>query len=63
MILLDTHIWIWWVHGSPQLLADYRTRSTRMRRRASASAPFPVGRWQSWWREAASLCPCPWANG
>ena len=24
MILLDTHIWVWWVHGSPQLLSDYR---------------------------------------
>ena len=24
MIILDTHIWIWWVHGDPQLSADYR---------------------------------------
>jgi PIN domain nuclease of toxin-antitoxin system len=24
VIVLDTHIWIWWVHGSPQLLSDYR---------------------------------------
>ena len=22
MILLDTHIWIWWVHGDPQLTKD-----------------------------------------
>ena len=22
MILLDTHIWIWWVHGDPRLTAD-----------------------------------------
>ena len=24
MIILDTHIWIWWVHGDVQLLSDYR---------------------------------------
>ena len=22
MIVLDTHIWIWWVHGDPSLTAD-----------------------------------------
>ena len=22
MILLDTHIWIWWIQGDPQLKAD-----------------------------------------
>lgn len=22
MILLDTHIWVWWVHGAPQLTAS-----------------------------------------
>ncbi len=21
MILLDTHIWIWWVHGAPQVIS------------------------------------------
>ncbi len=32
MILLDTHIWVWWVHGSselPQPIADYLQRSER----------------------------------
>jgi PIN domain nuclease of toxin-antitoxin system len=24
VIVLDTHIWIWWVHGSEQLPASYR---------------------------------------
>jgi PIN domain nuclease of toxin-antitoxin system len=24
MIVLDTHIWIWWVHGDPQLPATHR---------------------------------------
>ena len=24
MIVLDTHIWIWWVHGDPRLPQDYR---------------------------------------
>ena len=24
MIVLDTHIWIWWVHGDPQLPDAYR---------------------------------------
>ena len=24
MIILDTHVWIWWVHGDPLLLPDYR---------------------------------------
>lgn len=24
MIVLDTHIWVWWVHGDPQLPANYR---------------------------------------
>ena len=24
MILLDTHIWVWWVDGSPQLKATQR---------------------------------------
>jgi len=23
MIVLDTHIWIWWVHGDPRLPTDY----------------------------------------
>ena len=23
MILLDTHIWIWWVHGDKRLTNDY----------------------------------------
>ena len=25
MIVLDTHIWIWWVHGDPMLSASTRT--------------------------------------
>jgi len=25
MILLDTHIWIWWVHGDPNLSVDAAT--------------------------------------
>ena len=24
VIILDTHIWIWWVHGDVQLTQDYR---------------------------------------
>lgn len=24
MILLDTHIWLWWVHGDPRLPTHYR---------------------------------------
>lgn len=24
MIILDTHIWVWWVHDAPQLPEDYR---------------------------------------
>lgn len=24
MIILDTHIWIWWVHNDPQLTPNYR---------------------------------------
>lgn len=24
MILLDTHIWIWWIHNDPQLLTSHR---------------------------------------
>jgi len=24
LILLDTHIWVWWVNGSPQLTSDQR---------------------------------------
>jgi PIN domain nuclease of toxin-antitoxin system len=24
MNILDTHIWVWWVHGSAQLPADYQ---------------------------------------
>ena len=23
MIVLDTHIWIWWVHGAPELPSNY----------------------------------------
>ena len=23
MIVLDTHIWVWWVHGDVKLPADY----------------------------------------
>lgn len=25
MIVLDTHIWVWWVHDDAQLPADYKT--------------------------------------
>ena len=25
MIVLDTHIWVWWVHGDRQLIERYRT--------------------------------------
>ncbi len=25
MIVLDTHVWVWWVHDSPQLPSAYRT--------------------------------------
>ena len=25
MIVLDTHIWVWWVHGDPKLSASIRT--------------------------------------
>ena len=25
MIVLDTHIWVWWVHDDPQLPATYKT--------------------------------------
>jgi PIN domain nuclease of toxin-antitoxin system len=25
MIVLDTHIWVWWVHGDAQLPTDYST--------------------------------------
>lgn len=24
MIVLDTHIWVWWVHGAPELSDEYR---------------------------------------
>ena len=24
MIILDTHIWVWWVHDAPELPASYR---------------------------------------
>lgn len=24
MIVLDTHIWIWWIHDDPQLPVDYK---------------------------------------
>ncbi|WP_268748900.1 PIN domain-containing protein [Aliterella atlantica] len=23
MIVLDTHIWVWWIHGDPRLTQDY----------------------------------------
>ena len=25
MIVLDTHFWVWWVHGDRQLIERYRT--------------------------------------
>ena len=25
MIVLDTHIWVWWVHDAPELPNEYRT--------------------------------------
>ena len=25
MIVLDTHIWVWWVHDAPDLSDEYRT--------------------------------------
>ncbi len=29
MIVLDTHIWVWWVHGSEQHLTDAQMRAIR----------------------------------
>ncbi len=29
MIVLDTHIWVWWVHDAPELLPAYRAAVER----------------------------------
>lgn len=29
MIVLDTHIWVWWLHDAPELAANYRAEVER----------------------------------
>lgn len=29
MIVLDTHIWVWWVHDAPELPTNYRVEIER----------------------------------
>lgn len=47
MIVLDTHIWVWWVHGSPDLPAPLRVRLEAAppgRLAASAISCWEVGK-------------------
>ena len=59
MIVLDTHIWVWWVHDAPDLSDEYRTLLEQ-----SESAGLGVSAISCW--EVAKLVergrlvlPCP----
>ena len=59
MILLDTHVWVWWVHGDPAM-----SESTRAKRDASEQSGLCVSAISCW--EVAKLAeygrlylPCP----
>lgn len=40
MIVLDTHIWVWWTHGDPQLPESHRARVPTF-----FKSPAEFGRW------------------
>jgi PIN domain nuclease of toxin-antitoxin system len=48
VIVLDTHVWIWWVHNDPLLPKDAAQVVTAYESIGLESARFPAGRLQSW---------------
>ncbi len=44
MIVLDTHIWVWWVHDAPELPDDYRTLLTQ--RESSGLGVSAISCWE-----------------
>ena len=45
MIVLDTHIWIWWVHDAPELPEEYRRIIEQHEASVIGISPFRVGKW------------------
>ena len=59
MIVLDTHIWVWWVHGDPALSASTRAlldSSAQTGRAVSAISCWEVAKLVERWR---LTLPCP----
>ncbi|HVQ39028.1 MAG TPA: hypothetical protein VMS31_15935, partial [Pyrinomonadaceae bacterium] len=54
MILLDTHIWVWWVNGSSELPEVIDYLSIRMNKKVWQSTLCPAGRWPIWSRRIVS---------
>jgi PIN domain nuclease of toxin-antitoxin system len=48
MIVLDTHIWVWWVDESPQLSERHSQLIQANEQSGLGSVRFPVGKWQNW---------------
>ncbi len=63
MILLDTHIWIWWVHGDARLDGRLAKRLEHEESRGLGISSFRVGRWPSWLSMGVLSCLTPFQNG
>lgn len=48
MIVLDTHIWVWWVHGDAKLPSEYMIYIQDNESAGLASVLYRAGRLPSW---------------
>ncbi len=56
MIVLDTHIRVWWVHGDPHLSPDYLRCIQTHEEDGLGISSISVGRWPSWSSEVVYCC-------
>lgn len=48
MILLDTHVWVWWVHGDTNLPSIFAAEMICTKRTGSESVRFRAGKSRNW---------------
>ena len=63
MIVLDTHIWVWWVHDAPELPDEYRTIIEAHETGGFGISAIPAGKSPSWLRKVVLACPCQSRTG
>lgn len=65
MIVLDTHIWIWWVHGSKQLTQDYYDYIQEQEVQGLGVSPISCWEIAKLVEHSRLMLPCPveqWLN-